>query len=240
MMRARQRTPGSTLDGTSRDHLLDTALHPIPAAALPRRILLAMGGAAWLAAVASGLWLMLRFDLAPGAPGDPPFMWPRESRLERVTGTPTLVVVLHPRCPCSRATLGELELLLGRASDHLRTHVLFVAPAGVGSDWRETDLWRQARSIPGVMVSHDEGAAETRRFRVATSGHVLVYDRNGALAFSGGITSSRGHAGANLGRSAIDAIASGGAPDTRTAFVYGCPLSDPPAAAGEGRKPCCR
>jgi hypothetical protein len=239
MMRARRRTPRSTIDGTSRDHLLDTALHPIPAAALPRRILLALGGAAWLAAVASGLWLMLRFDLSPGALGDPPVMWPRESRLERAAGAPTLVVVIHPRCPCSRATLGELELLLERARHQLRTHVLFIAPAGMGADWRETDLWRQARSIPGVMVRHDEGAAETRRFRVATSGHALVYDRHGALAFSGGITSSRGHAGFNLGRSAIDAIASGGAPDTRTTFVYGCSLADPPPA-GEGEQPCCR
>ena len=39
--------------------------------------------------------------------------WP-EGLIERSTDRPTLVVCLHPKCPCSQATLSELERLLAR------------------------------------------------------------------------------------------------------------------------------
>ena len=60
------------------------------------------------------------------------------------------------------------------------------------------------------MLRDDDGA-EARRFGAETSGQTLLYDARGALAFSGGITGARGHAGDNAGRASLrraDSIAS--------------------------------
>jgi hypothetical protein len=53
------------------------------------------------------------------------------------------------------------------------------------------------------MEREDEDGAEAARFGAATSGQVLVYGRDGALVFSGGITAARGHFGDNEGSKAI-------------------------------------
>ena len=70
--------------------------------------------AAWLALAGAGSWAMMRYENAPGAAGRPPREWPGASRLERGVDQPTLVLVAHPHCPCTRATLGELAILLAR------------------------------------------------------------------------------------------------------------------------------
>ena len=56
--------------------------------------------------------------------------------------------------------------------------------------------WRTCRGWRCVL---DPGGAEARRFGVATSGHVLLYDTRGDLIFSGGITPGRGEQGDNAG-----------------------------------------
>src|SRR5947209_7494999 len=53
----------------------------------------------------------LDYEFTPARTGQSPLAWPAESRLNRGDG-PTLVVFLHAYCPCSRATLRELEKLL--------------------------------------------------------------------------------------------------------------------------------
>ena len=59
-----------------------------------------------------------------------------------------------------------------------------------------------AAEIPGVEVVSDEDDAQSAAFGAAVSGQTLLYDREGRLIFSGGITAARGHAGDNAGRSA--------------------------------------
>ena len=112
--------------------------------------------------------------------------------------------------------------------------VLFVAPAGFGPDWTETDLWDAALAIPGVEVIRDEGGGQARLHGVETSGHVLLYGASGGLVFSGGITSARGHSGDNLGRDTIVSLLTDGtarAPGRHVfheTSVFGCPLFDQP------------
>ena len=66
------------------------------------------------------------------------------------------------------------------------------------------------------------------RVRVsATSGHALLYDARSRLEFSGGITVARGHAGDNVGRSAIEALIAGDVTVLRQAPVFGCALHNP-------------
>jgi len=104
--------------------------------------------------------------------------------------------------------------------------VLFVKPPGAGPDWDDTDLRRSAAEIPGVTVLTDENGTEAGRFGAETSGHTLVFDRRGALIFSGGITASRGHAGANTGESAVLAALKQEPMLRNRTPVFGCSLTN--------------
>jgi hypothetical protein len=192
-----------------------------------KRLMLGAAGLLWLAALAAALSILRTYDNTPGAVAHAaPASWPAATSLPRVPGEPTLVMLVHPKCPCSRASVGELAVLLAQASRSLTTHVLFHTPAGVPGDWHSTDLWRSASTIPGVTVRIDEHGTEAKRFGVATSGHTLLYDADGRLQFTGGITASRGHSGDNAGRSAILALLQRSAAQAQWTSVFGCSLYD--------------
>jgi hypothetical protein len=180
--------------------------------------------AAWLAAAAAGSWGMMKYENRPGSAGNPPQKWPSESRITRAGDQPTIVMVVHPHCPCTRASLGELAILMARCYGKAQAHVLFAKPRGSTEEWERTDLWRTALAIPGVSVFTDEGSEEANRFGAETSGQTLLFDGSGKLLFSGGITASRGHSGDNAGRDAIVGLLSTGGIEQHTTAVFGCAL----------------
>ena len=153
----------------------------------------------WLALVSAGSAVLLDYGLTPGVAGAAPAQWPRDSALTLnrheatlMKNEATLVMVVHPHCPCSRASMSELSALMTTASGRVKACVLFVRPPGVPRGWEITDLWRQAATIPAVTVISDDGGHEAARFGAATSGQTMLYDRDGVLEFSGGITAARG------------------------------------------------
>ena len=178
----------------------------------------------WLSAIISVMAVLVDYSNSPVRSGAPPLFWPAQSAIPRDASRPTLVLFAHPRCPCTRASVGELELLMAHCPGRLSAHVMFIRPAGTGKDWVESDLWRKAAGIPGVIVHRDEGGGEARRFHSEISGHSVLYDGNGSLLFQGGITSSRGHSGDNPGRSAIEAFARNEKSHPVTTPVFGCAL----------------
>ena len=201
------------------------------AIALPLLIL------AWLTAVGIGLVALWDVDSAAGVAGRPPDHWPEESRIARALGKPTLVMLVHPRCACSRASLEELDRILARVGDGVAARVVFVNPRGSEDDSTATPLWRNATAIRGVTAIRDDDGAEARRFQVWTSGETLLYDAEGRLMFAGGITGSRGHAGDNAGQQALLAAILDASPGTRSTSVYGCALdaSDAPVSIAAER-----
>jgi hypothetical protein len=193
-------------------------------------------GAVWVVSVCAGSAVLLGYENRPGLAADPPAQWPVESRLERAAGRATLVMLLHPGCPCSRASIEELDRLMAASRGRATVHVLFFKPRGFPDGWEKTDLWHRAAAIPGVRVTRDDDAVEAGLFRAATSGQVVVYDARGALVFSGGITPSRGHSGDSDGRRAIlAALTAGDASSGTRTRVYGCSLREPEANAGTSR-----
>ena len=68
--------------------------------------------AAWLVAVTSGFGWLWRYAAAAGDPSVAPRSWPAASRLLRVADRAQLLMFVHPRCACSRASLDELGNLL--------------------------------------------------------------------------------------------------------------------------------
>jgi len=171
--------------------------------------------------------LLWSYNHAPGAAANPPGSWPSESRVQLAAGQHTLIMLAHPKCPCTRASVEELSKLMTYGQGRLRAYVLFVKPPDYSEAWSNTDLWLSAASIPGVTVLIDKGGVEANRFGASTSGQVLLYDQNGTLQFRGGITESRGHSGDNAGRFAVEALLSGGVPTRNQTPVFGCPLFDP-------------
>jgi hypothetical protein len=154
----------------------------------------------------------------------PMTLFPPSSAVRLVSDKLTLVLFVHPHCPCTRASLHELDRILAETQNKVSVTVVFTIPDGVGADWEQGDLWNSAKRIPGLRVMRDQGGGEAHRFDVEGSGHVLLYAPSGKLLFSGGITASRGHEGDNVGRSAIVSfVLNGHAPVSHTA-VFGCSL----------------
>jgi hypothetical protein len=187
---------------------------------------------AWLLLVVGGLAGLWRFESTATAPSAPPAEWPPQSRIVRPPGRPHLLMLAHPRCACTRASLGELARLMARLRGRLSATVVFMRPAGTAAAWVETDTWRTAASIPGVTVVRDDGGVEAARFRAHTSGAVLLYAADGRLSFHGGITLARGHAGDSPGAERIAALVSGGPPGPGGAPVFGCALEAPAGGGG--------
>jgi hypothetical protein len=195
--------------------------------------------AIWLLAITAALVVLAQRDATPGQTASAPTRWPAAATPALAPGGRfTLLLFLHPKCPCSRATLGELEILTARCLGKMETTVLFVRPTGVAKDWERSDLFERASRIPGVAVRTDEAGVDAGRFGAMTSGQALLYDASGALRFAGGITATRGHAGDNAGRSAIEDIVADRATTVATTAVFGCPLLGPLCAAGG--EPCAR
>jgi len=206
----------------------------------PRHLILLFGTVFWALTVGVGLGKLGEYSFSPGGEGHPPGRWPADSKLQPRPGKPVLVMVAHPQCPCSRASVGELSRLMAEAPVELSAYVLFVRPEGFDEAWVETDLWRSAAAISGVNVVSDDDAREARRFGAATSGQTILYDGEGRLQFSGGITASRGHSGDNAGRSAIVSLLAHPAANQAKTPVFGCSLFTQDARCREGAILCKR
>ena len=205
---------------------------------LPTRVWRTVGIAVWLVATAAGLKALLDYQVAPGAPAAPPESWPSSSQFPRATHGSTLLVIAHPHCPCTRATMGELAQIMARTQGKLEAQVLFVVPKGIDASWAETDIWRAASAIPGVHAYVDMNGDNARLFGAATSGQALLYGDNGQLQFAGGITSGRGHEGDNAGSDAIVSMINSRRATRSSTPVFGCALASP-SLETEGRRPRC-
>ncbi len=176
----------------------------------------------WVISLAMGVGAVWIYAATPGQPATGEVIHV-DRDLSLVPGRVNVVMVLHPECPCSRASLSELERLLARHFDQIAATVLFIGFDTVSSP-AESDLWKAASRIPGVRVQLDAAGDLARRLGAMTSGQVFAYDQRGILRFSGGITASRGHEGWNVGIDAIDAIAQSQTPAITSTDVFGCEL----------------
>jgi hypothetical protein len=192
---------------------------------------------AWCFAIAAG-WLSIEcYANRAGDLTEPPSRWPAESQLPRPAGHARLLLFAHPRCPCTRATLAELDRFLTRNRENVDTCVVFTKPADVPDGWEGSDLLRKAQSLEGVSTIVDTGGIETKRFRAHTSGVAMLYNREGRLLFYGGLTASRGHEGDSAGMAALQAILDGQCPSIAHTDVFGCPLETPgtETCTGDGK-----
>ena len=199
---------------------------PAAAAAQPpmrrrgHRLSIAAAAAVWILGIAFGARALQRFEGTPGAVGATPAEWPAGSALIPDARRMTLVMLIHPQCSCTRASLTELAEVMQRAQGRVDARVLFVQPP----DAAHSATWQAAARLPGVRVGVDPTGAEAVRFGALTSGFVVLYDGSRRLRFAGGITGARGHAGANTGRDQLLAAVDLASQDPRRHAVFGCSL----------------
>ena len=184
--------------------------------------------AAWLACVTAGFLVLAVYEKQPGPSADAPSDWPAGCALPPPAGRHVLVMFGHPHCPCTRASMSELERIAARTRGRLDVHVVFYADRALGDGWERGDLWEQATAIPHARVWSDPEGVLAGRFDARTSGQALVYAPDGRLVFRGGITGSRGHAGDNEGKNAVLDLVQGGEPESDGTPVFGCALSSIP------------
>lgn len=189
-----------------------------------RRVWWLLGG--WLVVVCFGMAWLFAYSAEPGTEANAPRHWPADTALQPARGLPTLVLVAHPRCSCTRASVAELSRLMTRLQGQVAGYVLFVKPPGTDDDWERTDLWASAARIEGVEVVSDVDGVEAARFGAATSGQVYLYTERGELVFEGGITPTRAHEGDSVGQQRIVELVTRGATDRGQSAVYGCELHE--------------
>lgn len=208
---------------------------PIATTASPRPLVLT-GLAVWAIASGGGFLWLLSSSATPGATSVREPTWPKDSRVIPDSARANLVLLVHPRCPCSRASVAELSEIMTRCDGLVTAHVLFLKPSPMPDGWEVTDLWHRAASIPSVRVRADAEGREARCFGALTSGQVVLYDRQGRLKFSGGITIARGHRGENAGRQAIVDWLTRETAERSSEAVFGCPLFSDRSLAGEEKR----
>ncbi len=178
----------------------------------------------WIALVTAGFASLVVYERYPGA--DVASSLKAESTLQPETWT--LLVAVHPRCPCTRATVDELESLLRRYPADVDCHALVYHPPGLEKEWLELSLVEQLRALPRVTLSGDSDGRKLAALGMETSGAIRLIDPAGKVRFHGGITASRGHRGFNPGSQIIESLLRGEAITLDHAPVYGCRMRPAP------------
>ena len=190
---------------------------------------------AWIAVLITSLLAVAAWENRPGDWSTTQASWPASSSLSRASGSYTLLLFAHPDCPCTLASLDEIERILSKRRDRLDAQCVFSTVDDDANGTRASDGWERAAKVPGLRLVLDPHCAEARRFGARTSGAVVLFDPDGRLLFRGGITGARGHAGDNAGEDAVLALV-----DHKTAPsmipVFGCPLFDPDTPGAEPRE----
>lgn len=184
----------------------------------------------WLLTIGAGIAFVLNYENTSGAVGITSEHWPAKAPIPLDSTRDTLVMFAHPRCPCTRASMDELNRIMTKCDGRIAAHVFFLKPNSFPDDWVQSTLWHTAAMIPNVTVQMDPRGAIAQKFGAETSGYVMLYDPQGHLLFSGGVTGSRGHAGDNAGEDAIVALATGQGAAANHTMVYGCSLLDGPVS----------
>src|SRR5262245_40276558 len=94
-------------------------------------------GVICLSLVGAGFVMLFRYKRTAG---DAPSEWPAKSSLAHSHARPTLLLFVHPRCECSRASMVELDRLLGRVRSRIQPAVVFVRPKGAPTNFGEGGL----------------------------------------------------------------------------------------------------
>ena len=163
----------------------------------------------------SGWLVWALYENQPGQAATPPRTYPESGKL------PRLLLFLHPRCSCSRATLAEFIRLKPELAG-IQLEIVVTGPTQLAPP----EFVKTLRdSTGGVQVSLDSDGHRRDLYQAWTSGQVITYDDQGRLGYYGGLTASRGQVGPSHGQQQLRAWLQG--QPVASQAVFGCPLVGP-------------
>ena len=176
----------------------------------------------WLAMIGYGFFLLFQHDtsaLEPQALDSivasdiQDVSWVSEVDLRPASGKFNLIVAIHPKCPCTRNTLAEIERIQARFVEKCELTFLVTLPGGKPEEeieqWRNSGTVQLATSMPNAAVWFEDANELTTRLGLNSSGAVVVLDELGQIRFAGGITAGRSCAMENPGSQAVVRILRG-------------------------------
>lgn len=192
---------------------------------MKKRPLFAIITLIWLALLVGGFGVLLHYSNAPGPAGRDLQNWPAAASVPLSTPNWTLTLFAHPQCPCTQATVENLNRLLAKTQNKLTVHIFFYRPAGDSyAEWENTSLWRKTKELPNTITHVDIDGHEAGLFAAETSGQSILFNPDGKVVFQGGLTSARGHEGDNNGTQAVlDWVLTNRSQVTKTP-AFGCHL----------------
>lgn len=198
---------------------------------LPARLrwkLILPGIGIWLLTVIAGMGILANYANFACPTGNAPTQV--ADFIASAPGQFQLLMFVHPRCPCTVASVNELARIMSRCSTTCEAVVYFIQPESVSNEWVHGAMWDAVEKIPGVRAVIDYKGVAAVRYGAKTSGDVLLYDPSGKLRFHGGITDARGHEGDNVGESAVISVVLRGSSNVDSGPVFGCSLQSEPVA----------
>ncbi len=189
----------------------------------PFPVRLAIVGCAWLGTICAGfVWLGLS-DAQPGSRGAPPVQLAAVPELQADSGLVSLTCFIHPQCPCTRATLRDLERVATHVRETAQLRVVVAYPSD-HPEWMSTATVAFASTISGVRIVPDPGGLLTAACGVKTSGHTLIYGPEGDLRYSGGLVPLRNHEGNAETRDCVLQVIESQPKRPVQTPAFGCPM----------------
>ncbi len=197
-----------------------------------------LAGASWLGSVIFGFWILLVHNTDTGNPSldeygiratlvrdhvDPIALCALKEFIPP-EGELHVVMAVHPKCPCTRSTLAELERLLGTESTTTRCVFLVSMPSEMPMSWLDSGTTKLAMGIPNARIVVDVDAKRAQRLGLKNSGEILIVQPDGTVSFSGGITSGRTCSQENPGSVAVASLFRGDSIHAITTPTFGCPI----------------
>jgi hypothetical protein len=174
----------------------------------------------WGCVLAGGFGLLIRYEATPAQTGAPPA---GENATFRDGKSFSVVIGLHPHCPCSRATVAELLKIYSHVPDKTKITALVFKPGSEPDSWIEcVSLSTLQKMNATIVVDTDGGRAAA--LGLNTSGQIQIYSPQGKLLYNGGITGARGHAGDNIGESRALALIREEIQSAESAPTFGCSI----------------
>lgn len=184
----------------------------------------------WCTGIAFGFTLLVDHGAKPSLQSPSPQQWPSDVEIQRATNVSTLLFFIHPQCPCTFASLAELERLVAQSDSSLQTILILNCPTEKLDEWMQTAVAKRAKGIPGARIFVDIDGKLSANFKASISGQCLLYAPSGQLLFQGGLTASRAHEGENLGQTILFHMLADREPrdlenhEPQVVAVYGCEL----------------
>lgn len=189
-------------------------------------------GILWLVGISLGSYFMFLHEFTPGRSLPAPQRLPEalQATIPTEGQKLTLFFAVHPDCPCTRASVEQLDRFLTKFRREARAVALFWTEDGSSSSKSQptnSRYWERLNRLDTVVTIQDPQGLLAEKLGSLVSGATVAYDSDGKLVFQGGLTATRGHAGPSVGIDALTYIVQGKSiPELCKTPTFGCSLNE--------------